>query len=462
MVDRANGTTPRRKRRFIPMPIRTRRSAHALAAVSTLALGIASPVAAQSSLSAPERAIVTAVDRNNADALALLERIVNINSGTNNLAGVRQVGDVLRAQFDALGFRTRWVDGAAFHRAGHLIAEHPGPGKKIILIGHLDTVFEPSSPFQRFERIDDSTARGPGIIDMKGGDVIMLHALRALKEAGQLDRMNIVAVFTGDEEEAGAPLSEARKALLDAATGAAAGMGFEDGAGDPKTAVIARRSAGSWTLTTTGLPAHSGQIFKPEVGAGAVYEASRILNAFYTTLGKEQYLTFNSGLALGGSLVHLDSTGTEGSAAGKRNVVPDRMSVTGDLRALTPEQLSRAQRTMRSIVDRHLPRTTATITFDEGYPPMAPTAGNRKLLAMYDKASRDLGLGAVAGVDPSRAGAADVSFVAHLVPMLIDGIGLSGHDDHSAKETADLRMLAPQTKRAALVLYRLNSSPDRM
>lgn len=445
------------------MTIRTGRAA-TLVAGCTLTLALPVPARAQSSsLTTPEPSIAAAVDRHNAEALALLERLVNINSGTNNLPGVRQVGDVLRSQFDALGFKTRWIDGAAFHRAGHLIAEHPGPGPKILLIGHLDTVFEPSNPFQKFQMLPDSTAKGPGIIDMKGGDVVMLHALRALKDAGQLDRMNIVAVFTGDEEEAGSPITEARRALVDAAKGAAAGLGFEDGAGDPKTAVIARRSAGSWTLTTTGFTAHSGQIFTPEVGAGATYEASRILNQFYSRLSTEQYLTFNAGLALGGTLVNVDTTGTEGSAAGKRNVVPDKMTVTGDLRAISPEQLAKAQSAMREIVSHHLPKTDAKIVFEEGgYPPMAPTEGNRKLLAMYDKASRDLGFGPVEGVDPSRAGAADVSFVAHLVPMLIDGIGLSGHDDHSALETANLKMLGPQTKRAALVLYRLTNSPPKM
>ncbi|HEY4307332.1 MAG TPA: M20/M25/M40 family metallo-hydrolase [Gemmatimonadaceae bacterium] len=439
------------------MPISTRH----LRNIATVVLVAAYPTiaAAQAKLSSTEQAITGAIDRHNGEALALLERLVNINSGTNNFAGVRQVGDVLRAQFDALGFKTRWVDGAPFRRAGHLIAEHPGPGRKILLIGHLDTVFEPNNPFQKFERLNDSTAKGPGIIDMKGGDVIMLHALRALKDAGQLDRMHFVAVFTGDEEDAGTPQTEARRALVDAAKGAAVGMGFEDGAGDPKTAVIARRSAGSWTLTTTGITAHSGQIFKPEVGAGATYEASRILHEFYTQLSKEQYLTFNAGLALGGTLVTVDSTETEGSASGKRNVVPDKMTVSGDLRALTPAQVTKAQSTMRAIVAKNLPHTTAKITFDEGYPPMAPTEGNRKLLAMYNRASMDIGTGPVVGVDPSRAGAADISFVAHLVPMLIDAIGLSGHDDHSPSETADLRMLAPQTKRAALVLYRLNSSP---
>jgi glutamate carboxypeptidase len=428
-----------------------------------LALAATTPALSQSTstLSASERAIAAAVDSHNADALALLERIVNINSGTMNFAGVRQVADVLRPQFDALGFRTRWVDGTPFNRAGHLVAEHPGPGSKIILIGHLDTVFEPSSPFQRFERINDSTARGPGVIDMKGGDVIILYALRALKDAGALDKMNVTVVFNGDEEEAGTPVSAARQTLVDAAKGATAALGFEDGAGDPRTAVVSRRSAGSWTLRTTGIPAHSSQIFKPEFGAGAVYEASRILHEFYTRLSNEPYLTFNPGLALGGTLVKIDTTGTEGSAAGKRNVDAEHMVVTGDLRTLSPEQHAKAQRTMREIVSHHLPKTQAEISFDDGYPPMAPTAGNRRLLAMYDKASRDLGFGPVVAVDPSRAGAADVSFIAGAVPMLIDALGLSGHDDHTEKETADLSKLPSQTKRAAVLMYRLTQNPVR-
>ena len=173
-------------------------------AVPSVAAAQAAPAA---SLSAAERAVTRAVDAHNAEALVLLERIVNINSGTMNLAGVRSVADMLRPQLESLGFKTRWVDGASFKRAGHLIAEHPGPGTKILLIGHLDTVFEPSSPFQKFIRLDDSTATGPGVIDMKGGDVVMLFGLRALKDTGQLERMNVTAVFDGDEEDAGRPLA---------------------------------------------------------------------------------------------------------------------------------------------------------------------------------------------------------------------------------------------------------------
>ena len=426
-------------------------------AVSALA---PSPAHAQkaASLNTTERAIVRSVDAHNAAARALLERVVNINSGSLNLAGVRRVGDIFRAQFDSLGFRTRWVDGAAFGRAGHLVAEHPGPGPKILLIGHLDTVFEPDHPFQKYRVIDDSTATGPGIIDMKGGDVIALHALRALKDAGVLDRMNVVVVYHGDEEESGTPLELARQTLKEAARGATAALGFEDGAGDPRTAIISRRGDDGWTLKITGLPAHSSQIFTPDIGAGAVYEGARILDQFYQQLSKEKYLTFNPGLALGGTAVSTDTSGTEGTASGKTNVVAKLMTVTGDLRTLSPEQLAHARATMKAIVADHLPHTTAEITFADGYPPMAPTEGNRKLLAMYDRASQDLGFGPVVAVDPSRAGAADVSFVASIVPMAIDGIGLSGHDDHTDKETADTRKLPSQTKRAALLMYRLTTA----
>jgi glutamate carboxypeptidase len=291
---------------------------------------------------------------------------------------------------------------------------------------------------------------------MKGGDVIMVAALRALRDAGALDGMHVVAVFDGDEEDPGAPLALARQALTDAARGAAAAIGFEDGAADPRTAVVSRRGASSWTLASTGTPAHSSQIFRPAVGAGAVFESARALGAFYQRLAGEPYLTFNPGVALGGTAVALDTSGTAGTAAGKDNVVAERMTVRGDLRALSPAQLERARGVMREVVARPLPGTRSTITFDDGYPPMAPTDGNRRLLALYDRASRDLGLGPVAAVDPSRAGAADVSFTAALVPMAIDGLGLSGRDDHTERETADLRMLAPLTKRAAVLLLRLH------
>ena len=422
-----------------------------------LALGVALRGGGRGAAAQPsvERAITTYIDAHNAQALALLERVVNINSGTQNFAGVRQVGDVFRGELMRLGFKTTWIDGAAWKRAGHLIAEHAGRGPKVLLIGHLDTVFEADSPFQKFQRIDEKTAKGPGIIDMKGGDVIIVHALAALKDAGALDDMNVVVVMTGDEEDAGRPLSKAREALVAAARGAEAAIGFEDGPGDPRFAVTARRGTTGWELRVKGTPAHSSQIFRDDIGPGAIYEAARILNGFRERLAGEAHLTFNPGVILGGTAVDFDAAQSRGSAFGKTNVVAEQAIVSGDLRTLTNEQLEHAQSTMRQVIAQAMPHTQSTIAFDEGYPPLAPTEGNARLLAMYDQASRDVGTGPVAAVSPDKAGAADVSFIANEVKMILDGAGLMGHDDHTTNETADLSTLPSQTKRAAITLYRL-------
>jgi glutamate carboxypeptidase len=407
------------------------------------------------SLSNEERSLASYIDAHNADALALLERVVNVNSGTMNLEGVQAVGRMFRAEFDALGFRTQWIDQSAVGRAGHLIADHPGAGPRLLLIGHLDTVFEKDSAFQKFERVDANTARGPGVIDMKGGDVIIVQALKALEAAGVLKTMNVIVVMTGDEEEPGRPRSRAREPLIAAAKGADVAIGFEDGDGDPAHAITARRGTTSWRVDVTAKSGHSSQVFSPDLGAGAIYEAARIVNAFRERLAGEEHLTFNPGTILGGTTVEFNAGQAKGTAFGKTNVIAGQATVAGDLRALTNEQFDRAKKTMASIVAASLPNTRSTIEFDEGYPPLALTDGNQRLLDLYNRASEDLGLGTVTAVSPDRAGAADVSFVAGEVRMIIDAVGLKGHDDHSPAETVDLRTLPVQIKRAAVLLSRL-------
>jgi glutamate carboxypeptidase len=423
--------------------------------IRSVCLAIAALLALQTAAPVAERAIVAYVDAHNAEALALLERVVNINSGTQNLAGVRDVGAIFLTSFDRLGFKTRWVDGAPFQRAGHLIAEHQGSGPKLLLVGHLDTVFERDSPFQKFQRIDEKTATGPGIIDMKGGDVIILQALAALEAAGVLKDLNVTVVMTGDEEEGGRPLAKSREALVAAAKGADVAIGFEDGPADPRYAVTARRGTVDWQLRVRGTPAHSSQIFREEFGHGAIFEAARLLNAFRERMAGEEHLTFNPGVILGGTSVDYDAAQARGTAFGKTNVIAEQTVVSGDLRTLSPAQLDRATKTMHEVAAGASPRTQATLTFGEGYPPLAPTDGNARLLTIYDRASRDLGFGPVTAVNPDKAGAADVSFVAGEVKMILDGVGLMGHDDHTPGETADLSTLPSQTKRAAITIYRL-------
>ena len=362
-------------------------------------------------LSKLEKRIVKYVDQHNDEALKLLEEVVNINSGTMNFDGVRKVGEVFYSKLDALGFEVRWVDGKKFGRSGHLVARHLGKkGLKLLLIGHLDTVFELTSPFQKFEMLNDTIARGPGIADMKGGDVVIVQALAALKEVGLLDDMDITVVMTGDEELSGRPLELARYELIEAAKVADIALGFENGDGNPGTANVARRSSSGWRLQVTGKPAHSSQVFKPSVGVGAIYEAARILNSFYETLAEEEYLTFNPGMMLAGTEVAYDQSISGGKASGKSNVVAKEAVVTGDIRAISPEQLRKTKEIMKTIASKNRPQTTAKITFGDGYPPLAPTEGNYRLLEHFSQVSEDLGFGSVTAVDPSAAGAADISF----------------------------------------------------
>jgi glutamate carboxypeptidase len=425
--------------------------------LATLVLAVTSTAAAAAGLSDLERALGRAVDARREESVALLERVVNQNSGTMNFAGVRAVGEVFRGQLDEMGFRTRWIDGAPFSRAGHLVAERApaGAAVRVLLIGHLDTVFEPDSPFQRLERLDGDRARGPGATDMKGGDVVMLLALRALADAGVLDRLDVRVYLGGDEEDSGAPLFASRAALLELAEGADAAIGFEDGDGKFETAVVARRGVEEWRITTTARPGHSSLVLTDEIGAGAIYEAARILDAFRRELAPESKdVTINPGMIVGGTSFEQPEQ-ARGTAFGKTNVVARTARISGDLRTFDPAQLERTRARMREILARTLPHAQAEIAFEPGYPPMAASAGNLRLLALFDEASRDLGLGPVTAVDPREAGAADVSFVAGKVSMAIDGVGLMGSGGHTVQETADLARLAPQAKRVAVLLARL-------
>jgi len=428
-----------------------------LASLATLALLACVGTASADSPADPIEARIAAHVRGDHErAVALLQETVDINSGTMNLAGVRKVGSVFEREFKQLGFKTQWIDGAPFDRAGHLLASHGTRGPRLLLIGHLDTVFAEDSPFQKLQVTGPKAGSGPGSTDMKGGDVIIVHALRALRDSGQLDRMSIRVLLMGDEENSGEPQALSKQALLDAGDWADIAIGFEDGDGDPRTAAISRRGSSGWQLEVTGKPAHSSQIFQPEVGAGAIFEAARILDGFRQALSAVPNLTFNPGVIAGGTDVTLDEDTSRATAFGKGNVIAQSVRVSGDLRSLSPEQLADARKTMTSIVAAHLPHTDATLRFDTGYPPMAPTEGNRKLLAVYDSVSQDFGFGPVTAINPRNAGAADISFVADKVDMAIDGIGLMGAGGHTVEETADLSTLDSQTIRAAVTMYRLS------
>jgi glutamate carboxypeptidase len=407
-----------------------------------------------------ERQIVQHLDAQLDESTVLLEQLVNINSGTMNFAGVKQVGMLLKHQFDALGFTTQWLDGAEFDRAGHLVAtyesiSHPNAAK-ILLIGHLDTVFSKDDDFQTITELANNRIAGPGITDMKGGDVIMLAALQALQKQGLLQQLNIKVVMTGDEESSGRPLSLSKQAIIDAAIWADIALGFEDGDSNIATAVTSRRGSVNWTLTVKGKPAHSSQIFTDENGDGAIFEAARILNEFRVQLRHEKLLTFNPGLIAGGTRVTQQDDKSNYDVFGKTNVIAKDTLIKGGIRAVSPEQLEQAKAMMQTIVSQNLRHTSAILDFQPGYPPMAQTPANLNLLALYSRVSEDLGYGIITAVDPRNAGAADISFAASHVDMSLDGLGLMGSGGHTKDEVADMLSFAKNMKKAAILIYRLS------
>ena len=409
-------------------------------------------------LDANETAIVAWSESHTEEAINLLERLVNINSGSLNQEGVKQVGAILRAELDTLNFETRWIDmPPEMQRGGHLFGEHLGNrGEKLLLIGHLDTVFEPEDAFQTFTR-NGSHATGPGIEDMKSGDVIIIYALKALQHVGALDGSQIVVAFTGDEESSGKPLSVSRKDLIEAGQWADVALGFEAGVeyDGREWATIARRSSSNWCLEVTGKQAHSSGIFDEKTGAGAIFEAARILNGFYQEVRGEEYLTFNAGTIMGGTEVDAGCKTPQGRVFGKTNVVPNRVVVRGGMRTISQEQLERARQAMQAVVARNLPVTEASISFEDSYPPMAPTEGNQQLRNMLSQINLELGREAMPILDASRRGAADISFVAPYTDGLA-GMGAYGDGGHTPNESLDLESLTIAIQRAAILIYRLS------
>lgn len=402
-------------------------------------------------LSKKEKEIIRNVANNYSASVDLLAKSVNINSGTFNKDGVKANGALLDPEFKQLGFETRWIDmPEAMQRAGHLFAERKGKqGKRILLIGHLDTVFEPGSSFDTW-KLYDSIATGPGANDMKGGNIILLFALKALYQAKVLDNTQIIVALHGDEEYAGDPESISRRDIVEAAKRSDLALAFE-GATGFSYATVARRGASGWTLKTTGKRSHSSGIFTDNAGSGAIYEAARILNAFHDQL-REPYLTYNPGLITGGSTATLDKG--DATASGKTNIVAETAIVQGDLRFISEEQKIRTREKMKAIVANHLPGTSAEITFDDGIPSMPPTPGNYEILEKLNQVSKDMGLGEVKAWDPGQRGAGDIAYVAPYVSGL-DGLGAMGKGSHSLKEAINLKTFQDLTARAAILIYRL-------
>lgn len=398
-------------------------------------------------VTAEEQSIVRWLAGRDDEMVALLADAVKIDSATENLAGVRAVAELFSPHLQQAGLAPRWIPlPASTRRAGHLFAERTGAkGKRLLLIGHLDTVLHS----QGFVREGD-TARGVGANDIKGGDVVLLYALKALHAVGALDGTQIIVALTGDEESLPDTVEVSRRELINAGKRSDIALAFETARKGEGT--VARRGASSWRLEVESATGHSSGVFSAALGSGAIYEAARIIDGFHSELQRLPGLTANVALIAGGSEVKADELTF--TAQGKHNVIPARAVAQGDLRAVSPEQLGEAEALMRTVLQKKRPRAQPTLTLFHRYPPMAAVPRNLAVLAVYDQLSRDLGHGGVAANDPAQRGAGDSAFVAPYCAVL-DGLGAYGSGAHADRETVELNSLVTQAARAAVLIYRL-------
>lgn len=404
--------------------------------------GFAFPGTLADTLDPVERRIAAAAAARAEEAVAFLQRVVDVNSGTGNAPGVREVGRLFRQRLDSLGFSTRWVTPAhAAPRAGHLFAERDGgPGRRVLLIGHLDTVYELGDPFQRFVRTD-SAARGPGTIDAKGGAVALLYALVALRDAGVLDGARVVVGLMGDEETPAHPFETSRAELLAAARRSDAALAFEPAAnGTIGAATPVRLGFAGWRLR---VPIDAGG---RAARSDAIARATALVRDLRQIAAGEPNLEV---YPVGAHEEAEDGAPGGGDASG---AAAPAVVVEGGIRAAETRQLQRAERRMRELAAG---RGEVRLDFDaDPYPGMPARPENFALLRALDAVSRALGDGPVVAGDPSKRGGGDISFVGALVPGL-DGLGPAGGGAHSPQETVDLRSLAAATRRAAVLFYRL-------
>jgi len=420
----------------------------------------AGPASLAQGLSPAERKLTQVVEAGLGEEMAALEKVVNIDSGTFNTDGVREVGRFFEKELQALGFKTRWIPmPEAMHRAGHLGAERVSSkpsGKRVLLLGHMDTVFEGQG--HRFQK-DGGVIRGAGVMDMKGGDVVLLFALKALESAGMLKGATVRVFLTGDEENPGLPTSESRRDVVAAARESDVALSFEPAlATNAASLLLGRRGLSTWSLDVTATGGHSAFVLRPRSGAGAVYEAARILDGFRGSFSSGN-VTVNPGLFLGGTDVAYDPAKSAGTSAGKYNVVSRSATVKGDVRALDEKEREAAKGRMREIVAASLPKASAKIDFEDLVPPFPVTEGNRTLMKVVDAAGRALGQATLTERDPVASGFGDANFVCSLVSA-VDGLGVAGDGLHSPDEIADPKSVGPMTARAAVAIGRLLHSVD--
>ena len=378
------------------------------------------------------RDLIERLDGWREEQIDFLARLVNRDSGTDDRDDVNQVGDMLAAPLSELGFSVKRVTPERY--GDHLVADKPGTGpRRLLFVGHFDTVFPAGTAKQRPFRIADGRAYGPGVYDMKGGLAALLFALRAHRDAGTTawTETGVSVVFNSDEER----LSPTSKAVIQDEARRADSVAILEPARPGGEYVMGRKGAGTFRLEVEGKASHAG--LQPEMGASAIWDLAQKVAELHTLTDFEAGTTVNVGVINGGT---------------RPNVIADHAYAQIDLRVWTPADGERMIATMREIAERiRVPGTRARFSGQILFPPWPPgLPGTTRLVEIMGKAGLEIGV----EVKAIKTGASSDGNHTSAVAPTIDGLGPRGSRAHSEEEFIELPTLLERTKMIALFVDR--------
>lgn len=369
----------------------------------------------------PHKQIQAGAEQYKAPALKLLERLVNIDSGSGYEPGLTQVRDIAVEELKQLGFNIELVPDKAANNS-HVIATLKGTGKaKILLMAHMDTVFKEGSAAERPFHIKDGRAYGPGVMDDKGGIVAGIYALKVLKDQGFKDYAQITFLLDASEETGSDAASEL---IRTTAKGHDVTLNLEPGR-PADGLVVWRKGSATAVVEVKGKAAHAG--VAPELGRNAAMEAAHQILQLGKLGDEEKKTTINFTVLKAGERV---------------NVIPDQATAKADVRAALPEEFDRIEKDLARVsANKLIADTEVKTSLLRGLPPMPQTPESDKLVAIaqgiYGELGRKLTI-------EGSGGAADASLSAGVGTPTLDGFGIVGGNIHTPEEYAEVESVAPR------------------
>ena len=369
----------------------------------------------------PHKQIQADAEQYKAEALKLLERLVNIDSGSGYEPGLTQVRDIAVDELKQLGFSIELVPDKAANNS-HVVATLKGTGKaKILLMAHMDTVFKEGSAAERPFHIKDGRAYGPGVMDDKGGIVAGIYALKVLKNQGFKDYAQITFLLDASEETG----SEAASELIrNTAKGHDVTLNLEPGR-PADGLVVWRKGSATAVVEVKGKAAHAG--VAPELGRNAAMEAAHQILQLGKLGDEDKKTTINF---------------TVLKAGDRTNVIPDQATAKADVRAALPEEFDRIEKDLARVsANKLIAETDVKTSLQRGLPPMPQTAESDKLVAIAQGIYAELGRKLTI---EGSGGAADASLSAGVGTPTLDGFGIVGGNIHTPEEYAEVESVVPR------------------